>query len=107
MTTAVGAIRCLTWSRSHRRHPRTSTFRRYGTEGVLQGWTIEVDLELCIGSGDCVGWAPEAFLLGSNDSTVRILPTAASASGDALKDAALSCPTGAIRLVSASGATFP
>ncbi len=66
-----------------------------------------MDAELCIGSGDCVGWAPEAFHLGPNDSTVRILPTASSADLEAVKDAALSCPTGAICLVSAAGATFP
>jgi ferredoxin len=73
----------------------------------LQGWTIEVDLDLCIGSGECVGWAPEAFVLGPHDTTVRILPTAATADLDAVKDAALSCPTGAILLVSPDGATFP
>ena len=74
---------------------------------AVEAWTIEVDPELCIGSGDCVGWAPDAFALGPDDITARVLSTPSNANLESVKDAALSCPTGAIRLVSATGATFP
>ena len=61
---------------------------------------VEVDLSLCIGSGDCVLLAPTAFHLGDADPTVSVLPGAAHTDPEQLRDAEMSCPTGAIRLVS-------
>ena len=60
---------------------------------------IEVDQDLCIGSGDCVLSAPRAFLLEDRAATVAVLPTHGEESVDALIDAAMNCPTGAITVV--------
>jgi ferredoxin len=61
--------------------------------------SVEVDQELCIGSGDCVLAAPRAFLLEDRAGTVTVLATVAIEPADALTDASMNCPTGAIRLV--------
>ena len=60
---------------------------------------IELDEELCIGSGECVLVAPDAFRLGSTDPTVTILPAAATTSLELLADAVMNCPTGALQLI--------
>ncbi len=73
----------------------------------MQEWKVEADQDLCIGSGDCVGWAPEMFELLTDDATVRILSGEAEVDLDAVKDAALSCPTGAIRITFRNGESFP
>lgn len=73
----------------------------------MQVWKVEADQDLCIGSGDCVGWAPEVFELLTDDATVRILSGKAEVDLDAVKDAALSCPTGAIRIAFRNGGSFP
>lgn len=61
--------------------------------------SVEVDPDLCIGSGECVAIAPQAFLLGPTDSTASVLSSAASAELEMLQDAEMACPTGAIRIV--------
>jgi ferredoxin len=73
----------------------------------MQEWKVEADQDLCIGSGDCVGWAPEVFELLADDATVRILSGATNVDLESVKDAALSCPTGAIRIVFRDGVSFP
>ncbi|NND02666.1 MAG: ferredoxin [Acidimicrobiia bacterium] len=60
--------------------------------------TVEVDQELCIGSGDCVSFAPKAFSLESGEPTATVLPGAGDAALAALQDAEMNCPTGAIRI---------
>ena len=60
---------------------------------------IELDDELCIGSGECVLVAPDAFRLGSTDPTVTVLPAAATTPPELLADAVANCPTGALRMV--------
>ena len=64
---------------------------------------IEVDKDLCVGSGECVVVAPQAFLLGQADSTVIVLPSAGDVDLELLIDAEMGCPTGAIRVVRADG----
>ena len=61
--------------------------------------SVEVDEDLCIGSGDCVLAAPRAFLLEDRAGTVTVLPTVAVESADALTDAIMNCPTGAITVI--------
>jgi len=65
----------------------------------VQQVSTEVDPDLCIGSGECVAMAPQAFLLGPADSTVTLLQDAATVELELLRDAEMSCPTGAIRVV--------
>lgn len=57
---------------------------------------VEVDPELCIGSGNCVHLAPKAFELDADGVAVPVDPGAVS--DDRLRLAARSCPTGAIRV---------
>jgi ferredoxin len=59
------------------------------------GLKAEVDADLCIGSGDCVRFAPGAFEL-MDDIAAVLDPEAVDA--DTLKRAERSCPTGAIRV---------
>lgn len=57
-------------------------------------WQIRLDTELCIGSGLCLGIAPEHFEAGPGHRTV--LRTAVAAPDEALVDAAACCPVEAI-----------
>jgi ferredoxin len=66
---------------------------------------VEVDPELCIGSGDCVDTAPDVFQLGPDDKAVVVDPDGAPL--DDVVDAARNCPTSAIRVVGESGDLYP
>lgn len=57
---------------------------------------VEVNPELCIGSGNCVHLAPNAFELDDDGVASPTNPEAVSE--DQLRLAARSCPTGAIRV---------
>lgn len=60
---------------------------------------VELDQELCIGSGECAALAPNAFSLEDANLTVTVLATAPETDLETLRDAEMSCPTGAIRIV--------
>lgn len=60
---------------------------------------VEIDQAICIGSGDCVRIAPVAFDL--DDDGLAVLLDPASTSSEALRLAASSCPSGAIRIAEA------
>lgn len=63
-------------------------------------WRVEVDRDVCIGSGVCAGTAPEVFRLENERSrpvTETIEPQ------EAALDAADSCPALAITLLDESG----
>jgi ferredoxin len=66
---------------------------------------VEVDRDVCIGSGDCVATTPEVFKLDEEDIAVVIDPDAAPA--DEILDAARNCPTGAIFVVGEDGDLYP
>jgi ferredoxin len=70
-------------------------------------WRIEVDRSVCIGSGMCVGHAPDAFDLDSARQSHARATTADA--GEKLLAAAENCPVEAITLTLAdSGETvFP
>jgi ferredoxin len=55
---------------------------------------IEIDGELCMGSGNCVYWAPQTFDIG-DDGIAVVIDAAASPEDDVLH-AAKNCPTHAI-----------
>lgn len=57
------------------------------------GLEVEVDVDLCIGSGDCERLAPGAFELVDDVSVVR---DPESVDEETLRRAERSCPTGAI-----------
>lgn len=58
-------------------------------------WTVRVDSDLCVGSGMCVGVAPDHFVIVDGSSQ----PTAPQLSAsDAAMDAASCCPMEAIAI---------
>lgn len=66
---------------------------------------IEVDVGLCIGSGDCVDTAPKVFQLDEDDKAVVIDPDGASV--DEVVDAAGNCPVSAIFVSGEGGDLYP
>ena len=60
---------------------------------------VEVDADLCVGSGECVALLPGIFRLGPTDGTVTVSRDPVDADVELLLDAEANCPTGAIRLV--------
>ncbi|MBB5933238.1 ferredoxin [Streptomyces zagrosensis] len=69
---------------------------------MTERWHIEVDQDACIGSGMCVGSAPDAFRRGVVGAAEPI--AAETDPSDPVLDAAESCPVEAITIRSrASG----
>ncbi len=66
---------------------------------------IEVDRQLCIGSGDCVDTAPDVFQLDDEDKAVVVDPDGAPL--DDVIDAARNCPVGAIFIKGEEGDLYP
>ncbi|GAA2445919.1 hypothetical protein GCM10010191_73580 [Actinomadura vinacea] len=60
--------------------------------------TIEVDRELCLGSGMCVVYAPGTF--AHDDEAKAVVVDPAADPPDALRTVVDACPTGALRLIS-------
>ena len=67
--------------------------------------SIEVDRDLCIGSGDCVATEPDVFVLDAEDKAVVIDPDAAEV--DSIVDAAMNCPVTAIFVIGEDGDIYP
>jgi ferredoxin len=57
---------------------------------------IRIDVERCMGSGNCVFWAPATFDLSEEGHSVVIDP--AGSDDERLRIAAQGCPVGAITL---------
>jgi ferredoxin len=57
---------------------------------------IRIDRDTCMGSGNCLFWAPESFDLGDDGHAVVLDPEATDA--DRLTVVAEGCPVGAISL---------
>jgi ferredoxin len=55
---------------------------------------IRIDAERCMGSGNCLFWAPETFDLGDAGYAVVLAP--ASTDQERIRIAAQGCPVGAI-----------
>jgi ferredoxin len=60
-------------------------------------WSIEVDRELCMGSGMCIVYAPATFAHDEHTKAVVVDP--AGDPIDAIRNAVQACPTSALRLV--------
>jgi len=58
------------------------------------GLDVEIDRDVCMGSGNCMYEAPGVFDLDDDGVAVVVDPTASS--DDAVMAAARNCPTGAI-----------
>jgi ferredoxin len=66
---------------------------------------IEVDRDLCIGSGDCVASQPDVFQLDDEGKAVVLDPDAAPT--DDVVEAAMNCPVTAIFVVGEDGDIYP
>ena len=66
---------------------------------------IEVDRDLCIGSGDCVASAPAVFELDDDGKATVIDPDGAPV--DEIVEAAMNCPVTAIFVAGESGDLYP
>jgi ferredoxin len=69
-------------------------------ESTRNGFTIEVDRELCFGFGDCVDSAPDVFQLDEEGKSVVIDPNGDD--HDSIVMAAQDCPVDAIAIVDSS-----
>ena len=65
-------------------------------------YTVKVDGDVCISTGNCVRRAPAAFAFDEDEISVP-QPGAAGLSDEALVQIARSCPVGAISLVAEDG----
>jgi ferredoxin len=66
------------------------------------GYTVNIDRDACISSGNCVADSPEAF--GFDDEDIAMVkPGAAELADDRLLRIARNCPAGAILLTDADG----
>lgn len=73
-----------------------------GDERTVHGLRIRIDRDLCVGFGDCVGEAPEAFKLDEAGIVVFVNPEAVDR--DTLTRASDLCPVDAITVWDATGA---
>lgn len=65
-------------------------------------YAIQIDREVCIGSGVCTVYAAGTFALGDDTKSTVITPSTDGL--ERIREAAASCPTGAITL-RAAGST--
>jgi ferredoxin len=66
---------------------------------------VEVDRDLCIGSGDCVATEPRVFELDDEGKAIVIDPDGAST--DDIVEAAGNCPVTAIFVIGPDGDIYP
>jgi ferredoxin len=64
---------------------------------MTEQFRVEIDANVCIGSGTCEAIDPSVFEVG--DDGVAVLVEGAAADEETLRRAAESCPSGAIRIV--------
>jgi len=70
-------------------------------ERVAGGLRIRIDRTLCVGFGECVTAAPEAFVLGADDVAAFMKPEAVER--ERLLEACEACPVDAITVWDESG----
>ena len=83
--------------------------RAEGTEGrteaaeerIVGGLKVRIDRTLCVGFGDCITAAPEAFVL--DDDGVAVFTAPESISRDKLVEACKQCPVDALTVWDETG----
>jgi ferredoxin len=68
-----------------------------GAPDPASTWSVEVDRELCMGSGMCIVYAPNTFEHDGETKAVVVDP--AGDPIDAIRNAVQACPTSALRLL--------
>ena len=66
---------------------------------------VEVDRDLCIGSGDCVATAPDVFELDEEGKAIVLDPDGATTV--VVLEAAQNCPVTAIFVIGEEGDIYP
>lgn len=74
----------------------------HGPVTLKNGWTVEVDTGICIGSAPCTAMAPNTFAL-TDEVKAGILATVDKDDQDTIMGAARSCPVAAIRIKDETG----
>lgn len=67
-----------------------------GDEASGDAPEVEIDRDACMGSGNCVFWAPEVFDL--DDEGVAAVRAPIAGHEEEVRSAANNCPTSAIRI---------
>ena len=70
-------------------------------ERAIDGLRVRIDRSLCVGFGDCVTAAPEAFAL--DDENVVVFVTPECVERERLLSACASCPVDALSVWDANG----
>jgi ferredoxin len=70
-------------------------------ERVVSGLRVQIDRTLCVGFGDCVTAAPEAFIL--DDENIAVFRAPESVDRACLLRACASCPVDALTVWDESG----
>lgn len=71
-------------------------------ERTVAGLTVTIDRTLCVGFGDCVTAAPDAFELDDEDLAV-FRPEIGMVSRELLLEACAACPVDALVVLDAAG----
>lgn len=71
------------------------------SEGRAEGIVVRIDREVCMGSGNCMFWAPESFDLADDGRAVVLEVSATDL--ERLRVAVDGCPVGAISLTTDDG----
>lgn len=66
-----------------------------GPVTLANGWTVEVDRNVCIGAAPCTAMAPKTFALDDEGKAV-VLDTADEETTETILNAARACPVAAI-----------
>jgi ferredoxin len=69
---------------------------RSGDEVPEEAPEVEIDRDACMGSGNCVFWAPAVFDL--DDEGVAAVRGSVAGHEEEVRSAAKNCPTSAIRI---------
>ena len=84
-----------------RHDPAGETRRSKDRTRVIHGLSIEIDADLCVGFGDCLAEAPQAFDL--DESGVAFLTRPDTVARDRLLGACAACPVDAITVRDETG----
>lgn len=75
---------------------------QYLDERVIAGLTVRIDRTLCVGFGDCVTAAPQAFELDGEDVAIFRAGAGTVAAAELLR-ACEACPVDALTVLDAAG----
>jgi ferredoxin len=70
-------------------------------EKVIAGLTVRIDRTLCVGFGDCIDLAPDAFVL--DDEGIAVFTTSDEVVRERLIEACGACPVDALTVLAEDG----